>query len=225
MYPTNIPSYPSTAGGEYLGEAGNGKGLPQILNDYGSDITELCTKIGPNIEGQGATVPDDNHILVGTADGNSIWLPYVTNLGLYSPYIDEFSNSNHNHEDLAGGGTLGTDAIDDNAITTAKIADNNVTSVKKTESVNGTERRILWKIGTFTITINGETDYSTDTGIAKFPTSLIGGAIKREWISTNWNYVMRGHEFAQGASNIVFNHHSYSSVSQQLSIDWIAWGY
>lgn len=52
-----------------------------------------------------------------------------------TPEISDFSQANHNHENSAGGGTLGANALQDNSITTSKVADSNITSEKLSATI------------------------------------------------------------------------------------------
>jgi hypothetical protein len=67
-FPTSVPSYPDTAGGEVLGSAGGGLGLSRILDDYGLDIAAIATKLGT-----GASTPSANKVLRSSSNGTSVW--------------------------------------------------------------------------------------------------------------------------------------------------------
>lgn len=67
-FPTSVPSYPDTIGGEVLGAAGGGVGISRILDDYGLDIKAIATKIGT-----GASTPTAGKVLRSTGTGVSSW--------------------------------------------------------------------------------------------------------------------------------------------------------
>lgn len=67
-YPAAIPAYPDTVGSEVLGAAGSGRGLSQILDDYGLDITAIATKLGT-----GSSAAAAGKYLAGTGAGTSAW--------------------------------------------------------------------------------------------------------------------------------------------------------
>lgn len=67
-FPSSLPSYPDTTGGETLGAAGNGIGLSRILDDYGLDITAMGTKIGT-----GSSTPTTGKVLRANGTGTSVW--------------------------------------------------------------------------------------------------------------------------------------------------------
>ena len=61
----------------------------------------------------------------------------LTNKTLTTPTIGSFTNAQHNHTNAAGGGTLGTNALDNDAVTNAKLA-NVATSTLKGRATGGT---------------------------------------------------------------------------------------
>ena len=67
-FPTSVPSYPDTTGGEVLGSAGGGIGLSRILDDYGLDVAAMATKLGT-----GSSTPAANTFLIGDGSGSSSW--------------------------------------------------------------------------------------------------------------------------------------------------------
>lgn len=67
-YPTSVPAYNDTTGGEVLGSAGGGFGLSRILDDYGLDITGIAGKLGT-----GASTPSADKVLRSTGTGVSVW--------------------------------------------------------------------------------------------------------------------------------------------------------
>lgn len=141
MYPTNIPSYPDTQGGETLGNAGSGKGLSQILDDYGADITAIATKVGSS-----ASVAALNKVLVGTGAGTSAWSSTLAGLTLTSPTINSPSINSPtivtpsvdtiNESTPANGVSVDGLNIKDgklntnNSVITTNITDKNVTAAK-----------------------------------------------------------------------------------------------
>jgi len=82
-YPSSIPTYPDTTGGETLGAAGGGVGLSRILDDYGLDLAAACTKIG-----SGSATPSAGKVLVGNGVGTSTWNDTLSNLTLTSPVFN-----------------------------------------------------------------------------------------------------------------------------------------
>jgi hypothetical protein len=68
QFPTSIPTYPDTTGGEVLGSAGGGLGLSRILDDYGLDVTAVATKIGT-----GSSTPSAGKVLRASGAGTSVW--------------------------------------------------------------------------------------------------------------------------------------------------------
>lgn len=67
-FPTSVPSYPDTAGSEFLGTAGGGLGISRILDDYGLDISALATKMGT-----GSATPSAGKVLRASGSGTSTW--------------------------------------------------------------------------------------------------------------------------------------------------------
>lgn len=67
-FPTSVPAYPDTTGGEVLGAAAAGRGLSRILDDYGLDISAIATKLGT-----GASTPTAGKVLRSTSTGVSVW--------------------------------------------------------------------------------------------------------------------------------------------------------
>lgn len=77
----------------------------------------------------GLTLPSAilaNPAISGTVSGGATY----TSPTLTTPTISDFTNAVHNHENNAGGGQLGTNALEDGAVTTSKITDGDVTSEK-----------------------------------------------------------------------------------------------
>jgi hypothetical protein len=103
--------------------------------------------------------------------------------------------------------------------------DGSISSRMKMENVNGTERALIWKTGTLTPTVNGESDYTLDTGVAKFPTAIIAYGATTTSVSSTWNYIMRSCGITQGATNLSIGTHIYSASSQTAYISWWAVGY
>jgi hypothetical protein len=87
-FPSSVPSYPLTQGAEVLGTAGGGIGLSRILDDYGLDITGVCTKLGT-----GTDTPALNEVLAGTGVGASGWSSTLAGLTLTTPIISAISNT------------------------------------------------------------------------------------------------------------------------------------
>lgn len=71
-FPTSVPSYPDTTGGEVLGSAGGGLGLSRIIDDYGLDITALAAKLGT-----GSDTAANGQALMGNGAGTSEWRALV----------------------------------------------------------------------------------------------------------------------------------------------------
>jgi hypothetical protein len=145
-FPTSVPSYPDTAGDEFLGSAGGGFGLSRILDDYGLDISAIATKLGT-----GSSTPSAGTVLRSTGPGVSSWgaVDLSTDVGdfdsatlkelltdetgsgaavfansptLITPTIASFEEANHDHEDDAGGGQLDTDAFVNGAASSEKLS-------------------------------------------------------------------------------------------------------
>lgn len=119
-FPTSIPSYSATSGGETANTAGAGTGLSGLLNNFETDVTALSTKIGT-----GSSTPTSNTVLTGNGVGTSVWGSSLTNFTLVTPTIASFVNATHDHTNAAGGGTLGT-----NSVPTAAIQSDAVTDAK-----------------------------------------------------------------------------------------------
>lgn len=111
-FPTSIPSYTITAGGDTPNNTAGGIGLSGLLNAFEVDITALGTKVGT-----GSSTPTNNTVLAGNGTGTSTWTATLTNFTFVTPTIASFVNANHNHSNTAGGGQLTASAFANNAIT------------------------------------------------------------------------------------------------------------
>lgn len=134
-FPTDIPPAGTAITTQTLSEAGH----TALHNDDRDNIRAIAQKVGT-----GASTPTASTWMKGTGVGTSSWSSIakgdvglgnvdntsdatkntatatLTNKTLTSPTIGNFSNATHDHTNAAGGGTLGTNAIDDDAITAAK---------------------------------------------------------------------------------------------------------
>lgn len=137
-FPTSLPTYTITSGGETANGAGGGTGLSGLLNAFETDVTALAAKVGT-----GATVPAANTVLFGTGANTSSWqgltsaqlaavmsdetgtgaLVFASSPTIVTPTIASFTNAQHNHSNAAGGGAIdGTNGISPGTITSPSIA-------------------------------------------------------------------------------------------------------
>lgn len=129
-FPTSLPTYTITAGAEAANGAGGGTGLSGLLNAFEVDITALGAKLGT-----GASTPTAGKVLRSASTGTSVWgqvvmasdmaafssadiagvvsdetgtgkLVFGTSPTLTTPVIGDFSTSQHDHSNTAGGGAI-----------------------------------------------------------------------------------------------------------------------
>jgi hypothetical protein len=172
-FPANIPNYPDTQGGETLHNAGAGKGLSQILDDYGLDLIQVATKIG-----SGASTSVDNAFMVGNGVGTTSWesaSTAKTSIGLGN--VDNTSDATKNSASVT---------LTNKTISTGSVIDTNVTVtevLKKVYPVGAiyiavvsTSPATLFGFGTWAVFGAGKTLVSLNSADTDFDTvEEVGG--------------------------------------------------
>lgn len=223
-FPTGVPNYPDTTGGEVLGSAGGGIGLSRILDDYGLDITGLATKIGT-----GASTPSAGKVLRANGSGTSVWgavdltadvtgtLP--TNKGGTGTTTLTFPSGT---DTLVGKAT--TDALTNKTLSTGSVIDANVTITEVLKKVypvgciyvstNSTNPATSFGFGTWTAFGAGSVPVGFSASDVEFDTDEETGGAKTHTLTTA---EMPSHIHGVYVSGVAGSYGPYATGDSSLS--------